>query len=503
MAEYKKSYSAKTGNFYVVLAEYKKYTMEQLIGREPEKTILTRMLHSPEAELVAMFGRRRVGKTFLIRSVYADRIVFEFTGMHNASLKDQLKSFSLAFNVGKAPRLPTAVPENWIEAFHFLKAHLTTKIATRKSVVFFDEFPWIQTVKSGFLPAFEHFWNTWACRQNNLVVVICGSAASWMIRNIVNNKGGLHNRISQKIRLLPFNLKETEAYLMARKIKLDRYQLLQLYMAMGGIPEYLKAILPGESAAQAIDRLCFSKDGKLKGEFDILYNSLFDRAENHTAVIRALAGKSKGLNRNEIIKACNISSGGTTTKLLEELMESGFITPYIPFDKTIRESIYKLSDEYSLFYIKFLEKSRNKGEDTWLTISESPSWKSWSGFAFEGVCLKHIWQIKKALSIGGVQSEESVWRYAPGKNEKGAQIDLLIDRRDHSTNICEMKYSIEPFTIDKKYAGELQEKLRVFKQKTNSRKTLFLTMITTYGVTANIHSTGLVQKEITMDALFK
>ena len=477
--------------------------MENLIGREAETNLLYGILNSPEAELVAVFGRRRVGKTFLIRSVFEKHLSFEFSGIHNASLNDQLQNFSLALKAATGIRLKLAVPINWIEAFHFLQLHLAPKLKAKKLVIFFDEFPWIQTPKSGFLAAFEHFWNTWASRQKNLVVVICGSAARWMIRNIVHNKGGLHNRISQKIRLLPFTLKETEDYLKARKINIDRYQVLQLYMAIGGIPQYLKDIKRGESAAQAIDRLCFSKDGKLKDEFATLYQSLFDKADNHIAIIRALAGKTRGLSRNEIIATSKLSSGGTTTRIIEELVESGFVTPYIPFDKTVKETIYKLSDEYSLFYLRFMEKNRNSGDGTWLRISESAAWKSWSGFTFEGICLKHILQIKRVLGIREVQTTESVWRCTSANKKTGAQIDLLIDRKDHCINICEMKYSLSPFTIDKTYAGELQRKINVFKEKTKTRKTLFLTMITAYGIKTNIHSTGLVQKEILMDALFK
>lgn len=477
--------------------------MGKLTGRSYEIKLLTAALQSPDPELVAVFGRRRVGKTFLIRSVYENNLAFEFTGIHKASLNEQLQNFSLALQKASGQQLRPAAPVNWIEAFHFLQQQLSVSLSKQRSVIFFDEFPWIHTPKSGFLPAFEHFWNTWASRQQNLVVIICGSAASWMIRNIVNNKGGLHNRISQKIRLLPFSLFETEAYLQARNINLDRYQVLQLYMAIGGIPQYLNDIRTGESAAQAIDRMCFTKDGKLADEFNNLYQSLFDDAYNHIAVIKALAGKGKGLNRNEIIAACNLSSGGTATKLLEELVESGFITPYIPFDKTIKDSVYKLSDEFSLFHLKFMEKKRITGEGTWLKNAATPSWKSWSGIAFEGICMKHIRQVKKALGIAGVQTEESVWRLNAGKDETGAQIDLLIDRKDHCINICEIKFSTDPFTIEKRYAAELQQKISAFREKTKTRKTIFLTMITTYGVKENMHYTGLVQNELTMQALFK
>ncbi len=478
--------------------------MDKLTGRYEERKLLQEALQSAEPELIAVYGRRRVGKTYLIRTVYAEQLLFDFTGVHEAGLKDQLLNFRNALQTAMENEIPLAVPQNWIEAFAFLQKYLEPKIKKQKGVVFIDEFPWIHTPKSGFLQAFGHFWNTCAGRQSNIIVVICGSAASWMIRNIVNNKGGLHNRITKRIRLLPFNLHETEAYLKSRKVILDRYQLLQLYMAMGGIPHYLKEVKPGESAAQTIDRLFFSKDGFLKNEFRNLYASLFTDAHHHMSIIKALAKKGSGLTRNEIIDACKLSSGGTTTLILEELQESGFIAGYVPFGKTSKEGIYKLSDEYSLFYLKFIEGSKATGAGTWLRQVNATSYKSWSGFAFEAVCQKHIDQIKKALGIAGVMVEESGWRYQPekGSGEKGAQIDLLLDRQDRCINICEIKFSDAEFVITKGYHQELKNKIQAFQQQTKTKKTIFLTMITTYGVKQNIHSTGLLQTGINMNNLF-
>ncbi|TAM99084.1 MAG: ATP-binding protein [Chitinophagaceae bacterium] len=476
--------------------------MENFVGREAEKALLEDIFNSGEAELVAVYGRRRVGKTFLIRSIYKEHIVFEFTGMHEAGLFEQLENFSRALQAAMKSAIPPEAPANWSKAFRFLQDFLTPHLSQKRAVIFFDEFPWIHTPKSRFLQAFEHFWNTWASRQPGLIAVICGSAASWMIRNVVNNKGGLHNRITHKIRLLPFTLYETELFLRSRKINLDRYQQLQLYMAMGGIPQYLKNVRAGESAAQNIDRMCFSKDGILKEEFGNLYRSLFDNSDTHIAIIKALAVKKQGLSRKEIIAACGLTSGGTTTKLLDELLESGFIHVYIPFDKNSKEGIYNLADEYSLFYLRFIENKRASGKGTWTKLSSGSSWESWSGMAFERICLKHVAQIKQALGISGVLSEESVWRYKAGKNSNGAQIDLLIDRRDHCINVCEIKYSLGEFAITKGYANALKNKIDVFRQQTKSRKSLFLTMITTYGVKRNIYYAGLVQNEIMMDQLF-
>ena len=476
--------------------------MENVIGREDEKLLLSKIERSGEPELVAIYGRRRVGKTYLVRNVFQKQMAFDLSGIHNATIEQQLENFSVALS--KSTRTRTlAKPASWIEAFSLLTNFLTPVIRKQRKVIFIDEFPWLHTPRSGFMQAFENFWNTWASRQKNLIVVICGSAAAWMIQKIINNKGGLHNRVTRRIRLLPFTLTETEAFLEERKVNLDRYQLLQLYMVMGGIPQYLKEVERGESAIQAIDRTCFTKDGLLHDEFKNLFLSLFDDATYHMDIIRALAKKGTGLTRSQIIDTCKLTSGGGTTQILSELTESGFITPYIPFDRTAKDSIYKLTDEYSRFYVKFIEGSRFSGKGAWVRFSTGISWKSWSGTAFESICMKHTLQLKKALGIESVHTETSVWRYRLQKNEQGAQIDLLIDRQDMCINICEMKFSVSAYEISKKYATELENKRNIFRDKTRTRKTLFLTMVTTYGVKNITGFPGLIYSEITMDALFK
>jgi uncharacterized protein len=477
--------------------------MNDLIGRILEKNILEESLNSPMAELIAVYGRRRVGKTYLIRTVYEKEITFEISGVHNEGLFQQLENFTSLLTEFAGTTIPFQKPKNWFEAFGMLQKYLEQKkIKNKKQVIFFDEFPWLNTHKSRFLSAFEHFWNSWASRQNNLIVVICGSAASWMIQKVIRNKGGLHNRVTRRMRLIPFNLSETEDYLKSKRIKIDRYQIIQLYMVMGGIPHYLKEIKVGQSFVQMIDNICFNKDGLLNDEFKSLYISLFDNATNHINVVRALAKKYSGLNRNEIIEVCNLSTGGGTSVILEELEESGFITSYIPFNKKSNEIIYKLTDEYSLFYLKFIESNRNYGDGTWTKKAQSSSWKSWSGLAFETICLTHIKAIKKALGISGIYSEESVWRFQGNEEDEGTQIDLLIDRQDFCINVCEIKFSKDEFIIDKKYANELKQKLKVFERKTKTKKTLFLTMISTFGVKSNEYKLNLVQQNITMESLF-
>jgi len=479
--------------------------MQNLIGREPEIRVLHESLASPQAELIAVYGRRRVGKTFLIRSVYKEEMVFELTGIKDATLAKQLENFLDTLSASFLPALPLATPQNWMQAFRMLINFLESRpLISGKKVVFLDEFPWLDTPKSGFLSAFDHFWNHWASRQSNFVIVICGSAASWMIQNIVRNKGGLHNRLTRRIRLLPFNLYETEQYLQGLHIRLDRYSILQLYMMSGGIPQYLKDVRPGESVAQIIDRMCFTNEGSLRNEFKDLYHALFDKADRHISVIRVLGAKSSGMTRTELLENTAMSSGGSVTKMLEELLESGFIAEYIPFDKTAKDSIFKLSDEYSLFYLKFIENSKAAGEGAWLTKASGASWSSWSGFAFENICLKHTLQIKKALGISGIYTEQSVWRHRPkGREDQGTQIDLLIDRKDNCINLVEIKFYAKEFEISKKYADELHLKRQIFVAKTGTRKSVFLTMLTTFGTKTNEQYLSLIQNQLQMGVLFE
>jgi len=470
--------------------------MRKLIGRKEELSVLLNALQSNRSELIAIYGRRRVGKTFLVQKAYKNSIQFEFSGMHNASLKQQLKNFHLKL---KEKNSNFKQPSDWLEVFYQLTQYINTLKSKKKKVIFIDEFPWLDTPKSGFLPAFDNFWNTYASKRDDLVVVICGSAASYMIQNIIKSTGGLHNRITNRIQLLPFNLFETEQLLKYNKVKLSRYDILQVYMALGGIPHYLEKIQPGESVPQAIDRLCFKKDSFLRTEFKNVFISLFKQHDNHEAIIRALASVRKGLTRSELGLKSKVKSGGTLSKTLLELEESGFIEKYLAY-KGSKDSLYRLTDEYSLFYIKFIEKIKVSRGSIWNKLQAKQSYKIWSGFSFETICIKHVEQIKEALKISGIHAVHGSWikKSASG----GTQIDLLIDRDDNVINLCEMKFYNTEYAIDKSYANNLAKKVQTFINHTKTKKNVFVTFITTYGLSKNIYSKQSVQNEITIDSLF-
>lgn len=377
--------------------------------------------------------------------------------------------------------------------------HIENIQEERKKVIFFDELSWFDTPASDFVMGLEHFWNAWASNRKDVLLIVCGSAASWMVNVLINNSGGLHNRITQKMKIEPFSLQETEALLQAKNGVFDRYQVVQLYMALGGIPYYLDAIQPGLSVPQNIQELLFDKGGLLKNEFFNLYRSLFRKYEVYEKVVEVLSTKMEGMQRRDLARVSGLSSGGTLTKVLADLEESGFITAYTAFDSKQKNTIYRLSDYYTAFYFRFLRDGKYEGQNVWLNLIDHPAQRTWQGFAFEQVCMDHVPQIKKALGISGVLSNHAAWRGNAG--ERSTQIDLLIDRRDQVINLCECKFSLNTFAIDKSYAEQLRDKIGIFKTVTKTKKAVFLTLITTYGIEKNQHA-YLAQNEVVMDDLF-
>lgn len=481
-----------------------------IIGRDAELEILREIYESTEPQFLAVYGRRRIGKTYLISEFFKNKgVYFEITGMKEGTRAEQLfqfaYEFSRQFNGGKR----ISPPENWAQALNLLHEAIEKVEKGRKIILFFDEVPWLASPRSKFLNALEHFWNRYISRNNDVIMIICGSAASWIIRNIINNKGGLHGRVTRKLRLLPFTLLETEKYLRSRHIELDRKQIIDIYMTIGGVPKYLSYIARGKSAAQIINDVCFSLNGGLYNEFDNLYKSLFENYEHHVAIVKALAKAVEGLTKDELLDRVKLASGGSSSRIIEELVDAGFLI-YVPsFNKKKTRGIYRLIDEYSLFYLTWIAENSKIGLESvdsefWIKKYGTSKWHAWSGCAFESLCLKHIQKIKKALGISGISTIESGWRYLPKKaiNQQGTQIDLVIDRADKCINLCEMKYSDSEFVIDKSYVEKLQNKKKVFREHTGTTKSLFTTMVTTYGVKKNAYYLSVVDNQLTMDDLF-
>lgn len=484
--------------------------MQQLVAREREIQILEKLFQSRKANFLAIYGRRRVGKTFLISQFFHRKgIYFELTGIKKARAKDQLRNFSEEFFDIFCSGQNQQTPKNWQEAFTLLRRQVEKIDLSQKVIIFLDELPWLASKRSGFLSALDHVWNRHLSRYPNVILIVCGSAASWILRKIVNDKGGFYGRLTAEIRLQPYSILETERFCKAKGVELGRKQIIELYMAFGGIPKYLDYISRGQSSAQIIQEACFEPDSPLAKEFSRVFSSLFDKSEAHLEIVKVLGKKRSGLSQNEILQFTSLSSGGGFTKVLEELEASGFITFVPNFGKKKREGCYRLIDEYSLFFLTWIQpflegRLRSKQGNYWQQVKDSPSYYAWAGYTFEGICLKHVEKIVAGLGLSGLLTKSSGWMHRPKKEDKnlGAQIDLVIERADHCTNLCEIKFTNAPYTITKEYSEKLRWKKECFRQATKTKHSLFTTMITLYGVVENDHYHSSVDNQLTMDVFF-
>ncbi|MBS5527999.1 MAG: ATP-binding protein [Prevotella sp.] len=473
---------------------------EPFIQREKECGELTRCMESHRSEFAIVYGRRRVGKTYLIENYFKGRFDFKFVGTREASTRTQL--FNFARELKKYSGKSVGRLSTWSDAFYALEEYLETLPQDRKRVVFFDEMPWIDSSHSDFVRSLEYFWNSWAVSQRNIMFVATGSATSWMVDKIVANKGGLHGRITSRIHVAPFTLHETEDYLRQIGAEWDRLQIAQSYMLLGGVPFYYSLIDPGDSLAQNVDRLFFHEDGALRLEFDELYHALFKNADLYLSVVKLLCEHKGGMTNQEISKALNFS-GGKLTTVLRNLERCDFIERWNQYGNKKRLTQFRMVDFFTLFYHKFVESNNLKDENWWSNNMRERSVMSWMGNTFEILCMRHRKQIKEALRIDAIGTSISAWRQT-GKSDTdsdGAQIDMLIERADRIIHLCEMKFSENLYTISKDYELALRNRAAIFKEATQSRLTLVHTFVTTYGVKDGKHK-SIVHSEVTMDDLF-
>ncbi len=474
-----------------------------IFGRNEEIERLEEYVDSNRSEFIAIYGRRRVGKTFLVRELFEGRLVFRMSGMENVDNKKQLLNFSFAINEYFGV---SCDPENWLEAFRLLFKCVEQSSATKK-IIFIDELPWLDTYGSDFVSALDYFWNNYASYRNDVKLIICGSSTSWMLSNVINNHGGLHNRVTHQIALKPFNLCETESYFKSREFYYDRQEILQAYMAVGGVPYYLSLFSPKCSVSQNISNLCFKSNGELHFEYPKLLKSLFSKSDNYVSVINAIHTRLCGLSRSEIVEATKLPNNGYLTRILSELEQCDFIRSYQPWGKTKKDALYQLIDPFTLFYFRFLQGNETVMDDYWQKVQLTDAYSNWCGYAFEVVCLNHLEQIVNAMGISGSLNTPCSWYYKPSKKVlqdeepdedllNRAQIDLLIDRSDNMINVCEMKYSLDEYVITKETDQKLQRRIRIFKKVSKTRKTIVPMYVTANGLAGNSYSRRIFSQVI-------
>lgn len=479
--------------------------MATIIGRKAEIEELNRLYNSGRPEFVAVYGRRRVGKTFLIKEALKDRITFQHTGVSPVDqdsgknrMKTQLESFYYSLLNHGLEGIKT--PQSWMEAFYQLEQLLQQIDDGGRQVVFLDELPWLDTPRSGFLPAFESFWNGWCSGRDNIMLVVCGSATSWILSNLARSKGGLYGRLTDEMKLSPFTLGECEEYFQHEGIELSRYDIAQTFMVFGGIPYYISYFRKGLSFEANVDKILFGRSPRLKDEFNRLFGAIFANADDCKKVIRFLSTRNSGFTREEIARATGLPLGGGLSNTLASLAESDFIQKYNPYGESGKTERYKLTDNFCLFWLKYVESNGKDGSFMTDNLT-SDIMRSWRGVAFEQVCWQHIAQIRHALEIGGVKTSVSAWCVRGGGTKEGVQVDMLIVRNDNVVNLCEMKFAGSPYIIDKDEDARLRARIDALKATLSPKQTVHLTMVTTYGVAYGKYS-GIVQKQVTLDDLF-
>jgi len=469
-----------------------------IIGREREKDTIAKCLESKKPEFLVVYGRRRVGKTYLIREFFHEKFSFYSTGIPDEKTRNQLKAFNESLkNYGDDTR---TIPKDWFEAFRRLRRILESgevyrDVSSGKKVVFFDEVPWMDTARSDFKSAFDFFWNSWGSVQEDLLLIVCGSATSWIISNILNDRGGFHNRITRQIHINPFNLGECRQFYQDNGFVMNRDQMIESYMIFGGIPYYLNLLDNRLSLAQNVDSLIFDEGGDLHYEYDNLFKSLFRNPGNHVKIIETIAGRKRGLQRSEIAEKSGVANGEVLTKAIRELEQCGFIRQFKSITTSQNGSFYQVTDPFVLFCLYF----RSRKEKSWQSFNKSPDYYTWRGYAFETVCLSHIPQIKSALGISGIDSNEYSWKSK--KKQGGAQIDLLIDRRDDVINLCEMKCTDKAYEVTSDYRKNLINKVNTFTEEVHPKKSVHITLITSNGYKRNEYS-DVIQNEVGPDSLF-
>jgi AAA+ ATPase superfamily predicted ATPase len=474
----------------------------RLIARKREIDLLGKILSSPKPEFVALYGRRRVGKTFLIHEFFKQNkniFYFQTTGQKDGSIQLQIDNFCSQIEFTFKLIFKMERPKSWNEVFKVFNDHLL-QIKNKKIVIFLDELPWLASHKSQFIQSLDYIWNQHWSKDSKIKLITCGSAASWMNDNIIEATGGLHNRLTRKILLEPFKFPEVKEYLKSQKIKLMDSEILKLYMVFGGVPYYWSLIPKGNSASQIVEALIFKKDGELRNEFHRLFQSLFDQYEVYEKIVRALANSKSGLDRNELLKATKLQTGGTANKYLKNLEHSGFIESFIPYGNKKKNIYFRLIDEFCLFSISW-ERSYSNFSQIWGNQQGSPKLNTWAGYAFENFCLHHKEEIAKALGIQSLTSGIYSWRHTPPKKstDSGAQIDLIFERKDGCLNFVEIKYSKSPYKIEKPYAQSLATKEEVFRKLTNFKGQIFTNLISPEGLKHGLWDEDVIDSAHNLD----
>ncbi len=473
----------------------------KLVARSAETDELKRCERSGKSELVCVYGRRRVGKTYLVEQTFSGSFAFRATGVEGGNMRQQLKSFNQRLQEHGDPQ--RTIPKNWFEAFSRLDIVLSREDAARspygKKVVFLDEFPWFATARSEFLMAFGEFWNRRGTAGDDIMVVICGSATSWIVGNVLENTGSLYNRVTSQVYLEPFCLGDAERFFVDRGFGWTRSQIAESHMVFGGLPYFLELLDPNESLRANIERLCFAPHALLAHESSKLLEATLKKSPAYDRLLSYLAKHRCGVEKQACFEQTGLAKG-TFARAVDDLLKCGYIREFKVPTKRGKPLFLQLVDPFLLFHYRFLSKKSGDRVGSWSDcIQDEARYKSWRGCSFEILCVLHEAQIKRALGISGVRTRCYPWTSDQGAG--GAQIDLVIERDDGIINICEMRCTDRPFSMDAATEASLLNKVDVFKRETGAKNPVKIVVVSASGI-AGVAHTEYISRTITLDDLF-
>ena len=473
----------------------------KIIGRKAEQEVLLQCERSGKSELICVYGRRRVGKTYLIEQTFAECFSFRASGIEGGNTRTQLRAFHQRLRAG-GDRSKT-IPADWFEAFSRLEKLLYSGNIIQsphgKKTIFLDEFPWFATARSDFLAAFGEFWNRCGTVKGDLMFIICGSATSWIIGNLIENTGSLYNRVTCQLFLRPFTLRETEMYFQDREFDWTRNQITECQMLFGGLPYFFDLLNANESLAWNIDHLCFQPNALLKHESKRLLEATLRKSKVYDSILNLLSDHPYGIEKSVCMESLGIPYG-TFFRAVDELVKCGYVWEYREPHRKNRPLCIRLTDPFLLFHYHFLSGAGNDSITSYQSFTgDEGRYRNWRGHAFENLCMYHIPAIKQALGITGVETEEYPW--SSEMNNGGVQIDLVIERKDQITNLCEIKYTDQPYQITADYEKNLLRKIQVYREETGTRQALKLVLISAEGLAGTAHQERIAHV-ITLNELF-
>jgi AAA+ ATPase superfamily predicted ATPase len=466
--------------------------MKQFIGRKVEIAQLTALIDLPRPSIAVIYGRRRVGKSELIRHVTQGKNVLSFEGLEGQPKHKQIKNF--LFQLSAQSNIREKNISDWPDALILLR----TLTQDGQWIIILDEFQWMANYQNELVSVIKMIWEKYLSQNPDLTLILCGSIASFMKSKVLKSSA-LYGRTDYELNLHELNLSEISEFFPGK----GSDEVIDTAMLVGGIPKYLELISEYPSLYDALEPLAFSQDGFFKTEYDRLFASHFGKKPIFMKIIQTLATNPYGLTTGKLAKEMQVASGGTLCHQLDDLESAGFLHSIIPFDKPEGSKLrkYILMDAYVRFYHSIIRgsmKETTPPNTQFHAIMSSPRYAAWAGMAFEFLCMRHHKEISRILGFHGIPYTAGPFFQRKTLDTPGVQIDLLFERSDKILVLCEMKYLLASVPGD--IIDQVNRKVSALQEKYPGR-TILKVLLTKTGSTETVAKKGYFFRIIRADEL--